>query len=38
MDEAVVDLRKYYDEFKNEFEVFFPELKIHAENFLQSRQ
>jgi acyl carrier protein phosphodiesterase len=36
MDEAAMDLQKYYDEFKAEFEVFFPELKLHAENFLKS--
>lgn len=35
MDEAAVDLQKYYDEFKAEFELFFPELKQHAENFLK---
>jgi acyl carrier protein phosphodiesterase len=35
MDEAVIDLQKYYDEFKAEFELFFPELKLHAENFLK---
>lgn len=36
MDEAALDLEKYYDEFKAEFELFFPELKLHAENFLKS--
>jgi acyl carrier protein phosphodiesterase len=36
MDEAAIDLQKYYDEFKAEFELFFPELKLHAENFLKS--
>src|SRR5688572_21249002 len=35
MDEAVNDLRKYYDEFKEEFEQFFPELKSHAENIVR---
>ena len=34
MDEAVNDLRKYYEEFKEEFEQFFPELKSHAENII----
>jgi acyl carrier protein phosphodiesterase len=34
MDEAVNDLRKYYEEFKEEFEQFFPDLKSHAENFV----
>ncbi|MFD1001780.1 ACP phosphodiesterase [Ohtaekwangia kribbensis] len=36
MDEAANDLQKYFNEFKAEFELFFPELKLHAENFLKS--
>ena len=34
MDEAVNDLIKYDDEFKEEFEMFFPELKSHVENMI----
>jgi acyl carrier protein phosphodiesterase len=32
MDEAVDDLIKFYDEFKTEFEEFFPELKSFVQN------
>lgn len=38
MDEAVNDLRKYYQEFKEEFDTFFPELKAHATQFITERQ
>ncbi|MBT1689607.1 acyl carrier protein phosphodiesterase [Dawidia soli] len=34
MDEAVNELRRYYKEFGEEFEVFFPELRKHAQSFL----
>ena len=30
MDEAISDLRENYEEFKSEFEAFFPELKNHC--------
>jgi len=36
MDEAAGDLKKYYTDFKSEFELFFPELKKHTEDFLSS--
>ncbi|HEY9005947.1 acyl carrier protein phosphodiesterase [Ohtaekwangia sp.] len=36
MDEAAGDLRKYYADFKAEFELFFPQLKQHAEDFLRN--
>jgi len=38
MDEAVNDLRKYYEEFKVEFEAFFPELRTHADEFIRNHQ
>ncbi|HEY5917247.1 MAG TPA: acyl carrier protein phosphodiesterase [Chryseolinea sp.] len=34
MDESIHDLREYYEEFKSEFELFFPDLKKHSEEFL----
>ena len=34
MDEASQDLREHYENFKREFEQFFPELKTFAENWL----
>lgn len=33
MDEATEDLRKHYDEFRNEFHLFFPELKKFADEW-----
>jgi acyl carrier protein phosphodiesterase len=36
MDEAVDDLRKYYDQFKQEFEEFFPVLETHSMRFLNT--
>ena len=36
MDESVNDLLQHYDDFNKEFELFFPELKSHAEAFLTS--
>ena len=36
MDESVVDLRENYEEFKSEFELFFPDLTKHSEQFLES--
>ena len=35
MDEAVHELREFYDEFGTEFEVFFPDLKEYARTFLE---
>ena len=37
MDESIVDLRENYQEFKSEFELFFPELKKHSEQFLEDK-
>jgi acyl carrier protein phosphodiesterase len=34
MDESIHDLREHYDDFKSEFESFFPDLKKHSEAFL----
>ena len=34
MEESVVDLRNSYDEFKIEFDLFFPELKSWADDWL----
>ncbi len=34
MDESVVELTEYHDDFKKEFDAFFPELKSHSENFI----
>jgi acyl carrier protein phosphodiesterase len=34
MDEAIIDLRNYYDDFKAEFEEFIPLLKNYSDNFL----
>ena len=36
MDESIDDLRENYEEFKSEFELFFPDLKKHSEQFLAS--
>ncbi|MBL7857661.1 MAG: DUF479 domain-containing protein [Cyclobacteriaceae bacterium] len=36
MDESINDLRAHYDAFKEEFEVFFPELKAYAHEFLKN--
>lgn len=37
MDEAVMDLQKWYQEFNTEFRLFFPELKQMSENFIKSK-
>lgn len=37
MDEAVMDLEKWYQEFNTEFRAFFPELKQMSESFLKSK-
>jgi acyl carrier protein phosphodiesterase len=36
MDESVSDLKEYYEEFKKEFVIFFPELQKTCTNFLNS--
>ena len=36
MNESIVELRKYYDAFKAEFELFLPDLKQHSQQFLTS--
>lgn len=35
MEESIVDLQKNYDAFKQEFELFFPELVEHARLFIR---
>lgn len=35
MEEAAEDLRLHYTEFKNEFEEFFPELKVFCEDLIR---
>lgn len=35
MNESVIELEKYYEEFKTEFQGFFLDLKDHAETFLE---
>jgi acyl carrier protein phosphodiesterase len=35
MELAVNDLRKYYDSFTKEFEIFFPDLQQHADSWLK---
>jgi acyl carrier protein phosphodiesterase len=35
MDESIRELKQYYSEFRAEFEIFFPELEEHANQFLQ---
>lgn len=37
MDESIHDLREYYEAFKSEFELFFPDLKKHSEQFLNDQ-
>ena len=34
MDESINDLRENYEAFKSEFELFFPDLKEHSQQFL----
>lgn len=36
MDESLVELEKFYDEFKQEFQSFLPEVKSHTERFLMN--
>ena len=36
MDESVNDLRAHYDDFKKEFETFFPELTTFSKTFINS--
>lgn len=35
MDESIVELKKYHQEFEEEFESFFPELRAYCHNFLK---
>ena len=35
MERASIDLRNHYDDFRLEFEIFFPQLKAFAEEWLQ---
>jgi acyl carrier protein phosphodiesterase len=37
MDEATEELIRYEEDFKREFDIFFPELKQHAEQFLAEK-
>jgi len=34
MNESIVELKEFYDEFKTEFQAFFPELKLHTQTFI----
>ena len=34
MEESIIDLKENYEAFKSEFELFFPDLKKHSEQFL----
>lgn len=34
MEESIAELREYYDAFKTEFELFFPELTQHSQQFI----
>jgi hypothetical protein len=36
MDEAIQELEKYYNEFDQEFSLFFPELKQLSDSFINS--
>jgi acyl carrier protein phosphodiesterase len=36
MEESIIDLKENYEAFKSEFELFFPDLKKHSEQFLAS--
>jgi acyl carrier protein phosphodiesterase len=36
MDESVNDLLQHYDDFKKEFELFFPDLQAHSQTFLSA--
>jgi acyl carrier protein phosphodiesterase len=38
MDEAVLDLQKFYTEFEDEFSQFFPELQQMSNQFLKLKQ
>jgi hypothetical protein len=37
MDEAVSDLLKHHEEFRTEFNTFFPQLHEHAKKFLKQK-
>lgn len=34
MEESIAELHEYYDAFKTEFELFFPELRQHSQQFI----
>jgi acyl carrier protein phosphodiesterase len=36
MDESIVELEAFYEDFKGEFELFFPDLKQHTEQFIRT--
>lgn len=36
MEEAIVELEKYYHDFEQEFMLFFPDIKMFSDNFLQN--
>jgi acyl carrier protein phosphodiesterase len=36
MEQSVIELEEFYSEFKKEFQLFFPELRLHAEEFLKA--
>ena len=35
MDESINELREFYDEFKKEFTLFFPDLQAHSAAFIE---
>jgi len=37
MDEAVIELKRYYDEFKSEFSSFLPDLKKYSEDWISRK-
>jgi acyl carrier protein phosphodiesterase len=36
MEQSIVELEEFYPEFKQEFQSFFPQLKVHAEEYLRA--
>jgi acyl carrier protein phosphodiesterase len=38
MEESIIDLKENYEAFKLEFELFFPDLKRHCQQFLEGNQ
>lgn len=37
MEESIVELETYYDQFKEDFEIFFPDITNHAQAFLLTK-